>query len=164
VDPELLKSAFHNFSDKERKMYEHYNADPKHHLNLPPIEPQTPNVGMARKILLRGADLANKIQHGAPSPVGSSGTSTPVRSKLVHSQSAKNIASGDTQVDITVSTPNSVMGSDFGSPTGITPTRGGLSVDTGSPVMVIGGPPLASPSIGNKLPRVIEDELDKSVS
>lgn len=73
VDPKILQKAYREISAKERKLYDQYNTDADHsdgtkaHLSLPPIEPQTPNVGQARKILLRGADLANKVSQASPS-------------------------------------------------------------------------------------------------
>ena len=66
TDPKIVQAAYEQMSAKERKLYDQYNKDndsDKKELSLPPIEPQTPNVGMARKILLRGADLANKISN-----------------------------------------------------------------------------------------------------
>ena len=71
VDQELIKAMYHNQSARERKVYEDYNHDRATDLekvHLPPIEPQTPNVGQARKILLRGADLANKIANNNQTP------------------------------------------------------------------------------------------------
>eukprot|EP00605_Chrysophyceae_sp_TOSAG23-4_P000586 GSChrysophyteH1.ASY1.ANO1.663.1 assembled CDS len=70
TDPELLKNAFHNQSQKERRLYEDFNKmhaqNDSEQVHLPPIEPQTPNVVHARKILLKGADLANKLAHQSP--------------------------------------------------------------------------------------------------
>ena len=66
TDPKIVQKAYEQMSAKERKLYDQYNIDHdknKKDLALPPIEPQTPNVGMARKILLRGADLAKKVSN-----------------------------------------------------------------------------------------------------
>lgn len=76
VDPKVLQKVYEEMSAKERKMYDQYNTDAtgndkKAQLSLPPIEPQTPNVGAARKILLRGADLANKVASGSQSAASS---------------------------------------------------------------------------------------------
>jgi len=71
VDQELIRAMYHNQSARERKVYEDFNQDRATDLekvHLPPIEPQTPNVGQARKILLRGADLANKIANNNQTP------------------------------------------------------------------------------------------------
>ncbi len=78
VDPELVKKIYNNQSQKERKVFEDFNQDKtdRDQVHLPPIEPPTPNVGQARKILLRGADLANKIAHSN----SSSAMNTPVSS------------------------------------------------------------------------------------
>ena len=57
VDTEVLKKAFQNLSEKERKQMEEYilrhRADSQEHAvqHLPPIEPPTPNIGQARKLL-----------------------------------------------------------------------------------------------------------------
>jgi len=77
VDQELIKTMYHNQSARERKVYEDFNHDKTdiEKVHLPPIEPQTPNVGQARKILLRGADLAHKLSNQHQSPAG-----TPVSS------------------------------------------------------------------------------------
>ena len=63
VDPELIKKMYYNQSARERKHFEDFNHDRTDHdkVHLPPIEPQTPNVVQARKILLKGADLAHKL-------------------------------------------------------------------------------------------------------
>jgi len=63
TDPVLISAIHSSVSDKERKMYDKYNRHKTEdeEVHLPPIEPQTPNVGRARKILLRGEDLAKRI-------------------------------------------------------------------------------------------------------
>jgi serine/threonine protein kinase len=66
VDPELLQKSFQSMSERERQMYEKHNehivGDDRHHLlHLPPIEPQTPNMQAARKILKKGADLVSHV-------------------------------------------------------------------------------------------------------
>lgn len=61
---EVLKDSY---SDRERKFLEDYNHhhieehDSDHIYNLPPIEPPTPSVGHARKILQKGESLAQKV-------------------------------------------------------------------------------------------------------
>ena len=96
VDPSILQKAYREMSAKERKLYDQYNTDAGHgdgtkaQLSLPPIEPQTPNVGQARKILLRGADLANKVSQASPasSPSHSVGLYSNASSPM-HLQSPK---------------------------------------------------------------------------
>lgn len=95
MDPRILQKAYREMSAKERKMYDQYNTDAhsdssKAQLSLPPIEPQTPNVGQARKILLRGADLANKVSQASPvsSPSHSVGMYSNASSPM-HLQSPK---------------------------------------------------------------------------
>ena len=78
VDIELVKAAFNNMSEKERHHIEEYilskNAGgdsesgkrQQHQLVLPPIEPATPNIGNARKILKKGSLIAGEqITSGA---------------------------------------------------------------------------------------------------
>jgi len=62
---EFIKESI---SVRERKMLEDYNS---HHVNvtdsvyhLPPIEPATPSLGKARKILQKGHSLAESAEHG----------------------------------------------------------------------------------------------------
>eukprot|EP00597_Dinobryon_sp_UTEXLB2267_P004590 CAMPEP_0170064926 /NCGR_PEP_ID=MMETSP0019_2-20121128/5212_1 /TAXON_ID=98059 /ORGANISM="Dinobryon sp., Strain UTEXLB2267" /LENGTH=173 /DNA_ID=CAMNT_0010271681 /DNA_START=845 /DNA_END=1366 /DNA_ORIENTATION=- len=66
VDTEVLKRAFQNLSEKERKQMEEYIlrhrlVDSQDHnaKHLPPIEPPTPNIGHARK-LINGNDLTRQ--------------------------------------------------------------------------------------------------------
>jgi len=61
VDTDLLKAAFNNMSDKERKHLEEYirhhagdNDVHAHQLHLPPIEPATPSIGNVKKMLQKG--------------------------------------------------------------------------------------------------------------
>lgn len=72
VDTEVLKRAFQNLSEKERKQMEEYilrhradapDANVKH---LPPIEPPTPNIGHARKLLHKDDSLLRKSQVFSP--------------------------------------------------------------------------------------------------
>ena len=83
TNPELLKNAFHNQSTKERRFYEDFNKfqPDQDQVHLPPIEPQTPNVVQARKILLKGDDLARKVsgngQSNPGTPSAGSSPSTP---------------------------------------------------------------------------------------
>lgn len=64
VTPDKQNLLKQSFSQRERKMLEDYNTqilDGKEEpLHLPPIEPATPSVGKARKILQQGQALANK--------------------------------------------------------------------------------------------------------
>ena len=59
VDTEILKRAFQNLSEKERKQMEEYilrhrqDAPDYSGKHLPPIEPPTPSIGQARKLLNR---------------------------------------------------------------------------------------------------------------
>ena len=84
VDPEIIHKSFSSLSERERHLYEEHNkqrhTDDSKLLHLPPIEPPTPNMTAARKILKKGDVL---VQHahggggGAPSPSrwGSPGSS-----------------------------------------------------------------------------------------
>ena len=53
----------------------HQNDEISKELHLPPIEPATPSVGNARKILMKGASLATKAGSGVFDEVGFSPTS-----------------------------------------------------------------------------------------
>jgi serine/threonine protein kinase len=64
---DIIKSAYDNLSDKERKQIEEYilqqrqqNESPENMIKLPPITPATPSISHARKILRRGEELANR--------------------------------------------------------------------------------------------------------
>jgi hypothetical protein len=64
---EVIKAAYENLSDKERKQIEEYilqqrqgNEPQENMMKLPPITPSTPSVSHARKILRRGEELANR--------------------------------------------------------------------------------------------------------
>lgn len=67
VDPETLKTAYNNLSERERRHIEEYILNQKdgaknsdHQIHLPPIEPATPSLGNARKIMKKGDELASK--------------------------------------------------------------------------------------------------------
>ena len=63
VDTELLKMAFSNLSEREKKQMQEYlnhHSQKKPLDALPPIEPATPSISHARKILNKGDDSANK--------------------------------------------------------------------------------------------------------
>jgi len=64
VDPEIIQKSFSSLSERERNLYEEHNKSLKkgdgHLLHLPPIEPATPNMQAARKILKKGEVL---VQH-----------------------------------------------------------------------------------------------------
>jgi hypothetical protein len=65
-----------SYSDRERKMLEDYNSHSHngshdHNLHLPPIEPMTPSINNARKILQKGTKLAKQFDHGIATPEGS---------------------------------------------------------------------------------------------
>lgn len=63
VSPEVLREAYNNLSDKERRQMEEYILQKKNgdnSMKLPPIMPATPNIGQARKILRKGNELASR--------------------------------------------------------------------------------------------------------
>ena len=64
---EIMKSTI---SERERKFVQDYNAQHTD-ISLPPIEPPTPNIGRARKILKQGQSLANKAEMGFPNGLDS---------------------------------------------------------------------------------------------
>lgn len=101
TDPKIVQAAYEQMSAKERKLYDQYNKDndsDKKDLSLPPIEPQTPNVGMARKILLRGADLANKISKTQKEPLGlNTPKGSPLHIQLVSPLNAQSPSQGQRQ-------------------------------------------------------------------
>lgn len=66
VTQEVLRAAYNNLSEKERRQMEEYILHHKHDANsihLPPITPATPSIGQAKKILRKGNELANKNFH-----------------------------------------------------------------------------------------------------
>jgi len=65
VDPDIIRSSFNSLSERERKLYQdHSESHPtEKHLHLPPIEPPTPNMSAARKILKKGEQLVTSTQH-----------------------------------------------------------------------------------------------------
>ena len=101
TDPKIVQAAYEQMSAKERKLYDQYNKDndrDKKDLSLPPIEPQTPNVGMARKILLRGADLANKISKTQKEPLDlTTPKGSPHHIQLVSPLNAQSTSQGQRQ-------------------------------------------------------------------
>jgi serine/threonine protein kinase len=63
VSQEVLRQAYNNLSDKERRQMEEYILQRKNGDNmmkLPPIMPATPNMGNAKKILRKGNELASR--------------------------------------------------------------------------------------------------------
>lgn len=63
VAPDVLKAAYNNLSEKERRQMEEYILQRKNGENvmkLPPIMPATPNIGHAKKILRKGNELASR--------------------------------------------------------------------------------------------------------
>eukprot|EP01038_Epipyxis_sp_PR26KG_P006770 gene6770-9273_t len=91
VNPEFLKAAFDNLSEKERRHMEEYILAHKgsiefgeshHHLSLPPIEPATPSIGKAKKILRKGDELAHKAKELDGSVSHGNEFSTPNRSSF----------------------------------------------------------------------------------
>lgn len=62
VTQEVLRAAYNNLSEKERRQMEeyilHHKNDPNA-IHLPPITPATPSIGQAKKILRKGNELAN---------------------------------------------------------------------------------------------------------
>ena len=68
VDPDIIRSSFNSLSERERKLYDTHNkhvtqSHEGHGLHLPPIEPPTPNMSAARKILRKGEQLVTSTQH-----------------------------------------------------------------------------------------------------
>lgn len=68
VDPDIIRSSFNSLSERERKLYDTHNkhvtqSHEGHGLSLPPIEPPTPNMSAARKILRKGEQLVTSTQH-----------------------------------------------------------------------------------------------------
>jgi serine/threonine protein kinase len=60
---EAIKQAFNNLSDRERRQMEEYilqRKDGENLMKLPPIMPETPNIGGAKKILRKGNELASR--------------------------------------------------------------------------------------------------------
>ena len=65
VDPDIIRSSFASLSERERKLYDTHNkthTEGHHDLRLPPIEPATPNMSAARKILRKGEQLITSTQ------------------------------------------------------------------------------------------------------
>lgn len=63
VSQEVLRAAYNNLSEKERRQMEEYILQRKNgekEIKLPPIMPQTPNIGNAKKILRKGNELASR--------------------------------------------------------------------------------------------------------
>lgn len=64
VSTEVLRAAYNNLSEKERRQMEEYILQKKNGDNsvmkLPPIMPSTPNIGHAKKILRKGNELASR--------------------------------------------------------------------------------------------------------
>jgi hypothetical protein len=68
VSQEVLKQAYNNLSEKERRQMEEYILQRKNgnglgvdnNIKLPPIMPATPNIGHAKKILRKGNELASR--------------------------------------------------------------------------------------------------------
>ncbi len=155
VDPRIIKAAYSTFSEKERKAYEVHNHDAdhnseRHRLNLPPIEPQTPNVGNVRKILQRGAELAQKVTKSNPHVSNPISPSTPMTkgqhgSGLFQSNSVGKLGSNRKEMQ---------DGSNHTSP-----VRFQIDVDSesenGSPMAM--APPLTSPgaTMGKHVPHLL---------
>jgi len=174
VDQEFIKSMYHNQSARERKVYEDFNHDKTdvEKVHLPPIEPQTPNVGQARKILLRGADLANKLSNQSPAV-------TPVTSPAPGHSWRHDAPQNSPQRDANrlggshgSSTFNSPMSSSVSSPDIRTASNGHgtgllqLEVPSGNMLSKImgGSPTIVSPLIQSKAQYSISNSLNPSES
>jgi serine/threonine protein kinase len=88
---DVIKEAYGNLSEKERRQMEEYimhHKDDPNSIHLPPITPATPSIGHAKKILRNGNDvaassrnfsgdhLANNLSHDFAS--GAKGTKSPL--------------------------------------------------------------------------------------
>lgn len=170
TDPKIVQAAYEQMSAKERKLYDSYNKEhdkDQKDLALPPIEPQTPNVGMARKILLRGADLANKISgtQSKKKPLSlDTPSNSPLQAQLVSpltvtpkaASRMRPLDSPDARLMESASATDLIAGNasvHASSPSPLSTPIG----DGGGNAMASMGSPIPSPNISMKLPVVEED-------
>ncbi len=93
VAPDVIREAYGNLSEKERRQMEeyimHHKNDPNA-IHLPPITPATPSIGQVKKILKNGTEVANRnfsgegnlvhnLNHDFSSPIaGPKGSKSPL--------------------------------------------------------------------------------------